>query len=87
MQVININDNRPVFDSSNQTVQLAEESEPGKPVSAYDASSINPRCGPAGSVVARLVVTDGDGDDFTDRIFSITSGNDLGNFTFHQSLE
>ena len=37
--------------------------------------------------MATLTVTDEDGDDLTERTFYITSGNELGNFTFDTESE
>ena len=85
VEVLNINDNPPKFDQEIRTVQLEEEAEEGElslPLSA--GFSWLP---PTGTVVVTLNVTDRDGDDFTDRTFSITAGNELGNFTFDPEME
>ena len=87
VEVVNINDNRPVFDRTNLTVQLAEESAPGNTASHVCCAQQVPPRFPPGTTVASLVVSDNDGEDFSERTFSITGGNDLGNFTFDPDLE
>ena len=89
VEVVNINDNRPVFDRTNLTVQLAEESAPGNECSkscGHGTDSVPLRSHP-GTTVASLVVTDRDGEDFSERTFSITGGNDFANFTFDPVFE
>lgn len=88
--MININDNPPVFVPRQQTVELNEELDEGQSFSDIIRTSHYQYyyCIEwSGTVVVILTVSDDDGDELTDRMFHITNGNDLGNFTFDPDSE
>lgn len=104
MAVLNLNDNPPVFNETQLTVQLQEELPAGRrEIRGVKGAGEGGRKGrkeegktlvlmscplySTGTIVATLVVTDEDGDDLTERIFSITSGDEFGNFSFDSTLQ